>query len=77
MLRRLGVRRGTRGQRRRPASGWESLTETERDVSILVANGLTNREVARRLHISPHTVNIHLRHVLQKLNVSNRGPDPV
>jgi DNA-binding CsgD family transcriptional regulator len=73
VLRRLGVRRGTRGPRRPPASGWESLTETQREVSILVADGLTNREVARRLHISPHTVNTHLRHVFQKLNVSNRA----
>jgi DNA-binding CsgD family transcriptional regulator/tetratricopeptide (TPR) repeat protein len=73
VLRRLGVRRGTRGPRRRPASGWESLTETEREISILVADGLTNREVARRLHISPHTVNTHLRHVFQKLSVSNRA----
>jgi DNA-binding CsgD family transcriptional regulator len=73
VLRRLGVRRGTRGPRRRPTSGWESLTETERDVSILVADGLTNREVARRLHVSPHTVNTHLRHVFRKLNVSNRA----
>jgi DNA-binding CsgD family transcriptional regulator len=72
-LRRLGVRRGTRGPRRTAASGWESLTETQRDVSILVADGLTNREVARRLHISPHTVNTHLRHVFQKLHVSNRA----
>lgn len=73
LLRRLGVRRGARGQRRRPASGWESLTDTEREVSILVADGLTNREVARRLHMSPHTVNTHLRHVFQKLDVSNRA----
>jgi DNA-binding CsgD family transcriptional regulator len=73
VLRRLGVRRGTRGPRRRPTSGWESLTETEPDVSILVADGLTNREVARRLHVSPHTVNTHLRHVFRKLNVSNRA----
>ena len=73
VLRGLGVRRGTRGPRRRPTSGWESLTETERDVSMLVADGLTNREVARRLHISPHTVNTHLRHVFQKLSVSNRA----
>jgi DNA-binding CsgD family transcriptional regulator len=41
-------------------------------VSELVAEGLTNREVARRLHISPHTVNTHLRHVFQKLAVSTR-----
>jgi DNA-binding CsgD family transcriptional regulator len=72
-LRRLGVRRGTRGPRQRLASGWESLTVTERDVSKLVAEGLTNREVARRLHVSPHTVNTHLRHVFQKLSVSNRA----
>jgi DNA-binding CsgD family transcriptional regulator len=72
-LRRLGVRRGARGPRRRPASGWESLTETEQEISRLVADGLTNRDVARRLHMSPHTVNTHLRHVFQKLDVSNRA----
>ena len=72
-LRRLGVHRGTRGPRRRPTSGWESLTASERDVSRLVAEGLTNREVAKRLHVSPHTVNTHLRHVFEKLSVSNRA----
>ena len=72
-LRRLGVRQGARGPRRRPASGWASLTTTERDVSQLVAEGLTNREVAKRLHVSPHTVNTHLRHVFEKLSVSNRA----
>ena len=71
-LRRLGVRRGARGPRGRPAQGWAALTATERAVSQLVAEGLTNREVARRLHISPHTVNTHLRHVFDKLGVSNR-----
>jgi DNA-binding CsgD family transcriptional regulator len=72
-LRELGVRRGTRGPRRRPAHGWQSLTTTERSVSHLVAEGLTNREVAKRLHISPHTVNSHLRHAFEKLSVSNRA----
>ena len=72
-LRRLGVSRRARGPRRRPASGWESLTASERDVSRLVAEGLTNREVAKRLHVSPHTVNTHLRHVFEKLCVSNRA----
>ncbi len=72
-LRRLGVRRGARGPRRRPTHGWESLTATERAVSQLVAEGLTNRNVARRLHISPHTVSTHLRHVFEKLSVSNRA----
>jgi DNA-binding CsgD family transcriptional regulator len=64
-LRSLGVRRGARGRLRRAETGWESLTASERSVSELVAQGLTNREVARRLHISPHTVNTHLRHVFQ------------
>ena len=72
-LRGLGIRRGTRGPRSRPAYGWESLTATERAVSQLVAEGLTNRNVARCLHISPHTVNTHLRHVFEKLSVSNRA----
>jgi DNA-binding CsgD family transcriptional regulator len=72
-LRRLGVRRGARGERRRPATGWASLTPTELAVSSLVANGLTNKEVAGRLFLSPHTVNAHLRHVFAKLGVVNRA----
>ena len=71
-LRSLGARPGSRGSRRRPAEGWESLTATERAVSLLVAEGLTNGAVARRMYISPHTVNTHLRHVFAKLGVSNR-----
>jgi DNA-binding CsgD family transcriptional regulator len=71
-LRALGVHRGSRGSRHRPAGGWESLTATERAVSLLVAEGLTNGAVARRLYVSPHTVNSHLRHVFAKLGVSNR-----
>jgi DNA-binding CsgD family transcriptional regulator len=71
-LRTLGVHPGVRGSRHRPAGGWESLTATERAVSLLVAEGLTNGAVARRLYISPHTVNTHLRHVFAKLSVPNR-----
>jgi DNA-binding CsgD family transcriptional regulator len=71
-LRALGVRPGLRGPRHRPEGGWESLTATEQAVSLLVAEGLTNGAVARRLYISPHTVNTHLRHVFAKLGVPNR-----
>ncbi len=71
-LRALGVHRGSRGPRRRATAGWESLTATEHAVSLLVAEGLTNGAVARRLYISPHTVNTHLRHVFGKLGVTNR-----
>jgi DNA-binding CsgD family transcriptional regulator/tetratricopeptide (TPR) repeat protein len=71
-LRTLGVHPGARGSRDRPADGWASLTATEREVSMLVAEGLSNGAVARRLYISPHTVNTHLRHVFAKLGVTNR-----
>lgn len=52
---------------------WASLTTSEQAVCDLVAEGLTNRDVALRLHVSPHTVNTHLRHVFQKLAVSTRA----
>jgi DNA-binding CsgD family transcriptional regulator len=71
-LRALGVRPGPRGPRRRSAGGWDSLTATERAVSLLVARGLTNGAVARRLYSSPHTAGTHLRHVFAKLGVPKR-----
>ena len=72
-LRELGGRRGSRGSRSRPQTGWESLTRGERSVAALVAEGLTNRQVGQRLFISPHTVNTHLRHAFRKLDVSTRA----
>ncbi|CAL9347019.1 hypothetical protein SUDANB19_00395 [Streptomyces sp. enrichment culture] len=55
-----------------PVPGWESLTESERRVGMLVAQGLTNREVAKRLFLSPHTVDSHLRQCFAKFAVNNR-----
>jgi DNA-binding CsgD family transcriptional regulator len=49
------------------------LTERERDVLELVAQGLTNREVAARLFISSGTVRTHLEHVYEKLGVRTRA----
>jgi DNA-binding CsgD family transcriptional regulator len=49
------------------------LTERERDVLELVAQGLTNRDVARQLFISPLTVRKHLEHVYEKLGVRTRA----
>jgi DNA-binding CsgD family transcriptional regulator len=71
-LRRLGAHLGSHARRGRPESGWQSLTDTERAISLLVTKGLTNGAVAKQLYISPHTVNTHLRHVFMKLGVSNR-----
>jgi DNA-binding CsgD family transcriptional regulator len=52
--------------------GWESLTDTERRVANLVADGLTNREVGRRMYLSRHTVDFHLRHIYLKLHINSR-----
>ena len=71
-LRDLGVRRGRQGSRRRPCHGWASLTETERTVAALVAEGLSNRQVAERLFLSRHTVHTHVSHILAKLGLASR-----
>ncbi|GAA4508350.1 helix-turn-helix transcriptional regulator [Nonomuraea ferruginea] len=64
-----GVRRDAAG---RPPTGWAALTPSELRVARLVARGLTNREVAAELFVSPHTVDSHLRHAFAKLGVSSR-----
>lgn len=61
-----------RGERKRPSSGWESLTPAELDVVRLVCEGLGNKEVAARLFVSPRTVQAHLSHIYTKLGVSTR-----
>ncbi len=48
------------------------LTEREREVLALVAEGLSNRQVAKRLFLSEATVKTHLVHVFEKLGVDNR-----
>jgi DNA-binding CsgD family transcriptional regulator len=72
-LRRLGVRRRhwTRAQDR-PTAGWQSLTETERAVAELVAQGLSNRDAAARMYVSIHTVAFYLRQIYRKLDIGSR-----
>ena len=48
------------------------MTDSELTVARLVARGLTNREVAERLFVSPHTVSSHLRSIFVKLEISSR-----
>ena len=65
------ARRG-RGGRKRPTNGWASLTPTELQVVGLVADGLTNAEIGRRLFMSLGTIKAHLTHVYDKLGVRSR-----
>jgi DNA-binding CsgD family transcriptional regulator len=60
------------GERKRPASGWASLTRSERDVVRLVSDGLANNDIATRLFVSPRTVQSHLTHVYAKLGLTSR-----
>ncbi|MGQ4452730.1 helix-turn-helix transcriptional regulator, partial [Streptomyces griseus] len=55
-----------------PRARWDQLTPSELRVVRLVAQGLTNREVAEKLFLSPHTVDSHLRHSFTKLGVTSR-----
>ncbi|MEV1247653.1 AAA family ATPase [Nonomuraea sp. NPDC049750] len=71
-LRGMGVRHRHWSYAERPVSGWDSLTETERNISLLVADGWTNRRIAEQTFISVHTVAFHLRHVYRKLQINSR-----
>ena len=72
-LRKLGVRRRHWTQAaHRPATGWESLTETERAASELAAQGLNNRQIANRMYVSANTVAFYLRQIFRKLNIGSR-----
>jgi DNA-binding CsgD family transcriptional regulator len=62
---------------RRPRTGaasdpWRTLTDAELRVSELVAGGLTNRNIAEYLKLSPHTVDAHLKHIYTKVDIHSR-----
>jgi predicted ATPase/DNA-binding CsgD family transcriptional regulator len=62
-----------RGPRQRPQAGWDALTPTELKVVSLVAEGLSNPQIAERLFISKRTVSTHLSHVFAKVGVASRA----
>ena len=61
------------GGRKRPATGWASLTPAELEVVRLVGEGLRNDAIARRLFIAPGTVKVHLSHIFAKLGITTRA----
>ncbi|HEY2576608.1 MAG TPA: AAA family ATPase [Streptosporangiaceae bacterium] len=71
LLRDYGPQREPRANRSNPAL-CPKLTQSELPVAQLVTEGLTNREIATRLYLSPHTVDSHLRHIFSKFGVNNR-----
>ncbi|MEW6406400.1 MAG: response regulator transcription factor [Chloroflexota bacterium] len=63
-------------QARRSSKGFMSavsLTEQEREIVRLIAQGLTNKEIGERLFMSPSTVKFHLSNIMQKLGVKRRA----
>jgi DNA-binding CsgD family transcriptional regulator len=58
--------------RRLMLSGREALTPSERRVAELAAAGETNKQIAQALFVSTRTVETHIRHALQKLNITSR-----
>ncbi len=72
-LRALGVRRGARVPRARARHGWAALTPTELKVVRLVAEQLSNPEIAQRMYLSRRTVETHVSHALTKLGLRSRA----
>ena len=69
-LRRLGVQRRIVSPRAK--TGWDSLTDSELTVVTLIAQGVTNRDVAAQLHLSLHTVKTHVHNAFAKLGINSR-----
>jgi DNA-binding CsgD family transcriptional regulator len=64
--------KGPSSRRKRPVAGWASLTDTERTVALLVAEALTNAQIAERMYLSRHTVDFHLRQIFRRLQIRSR-----
>jgi DNA-binding NarL/FixJ family response regulator len=61
--------------RARPASRLDGLTEREREVLALIAEGRSNKGICERLFLSPKTVEAHVKHIFMKLGIEGSGDD--
>jgi DNA-binding CsgD family transcriptional regulator len=68
----VGLRASGQTARRRVADTRDQLTEQELQIAHFVAQGLSNREVAAQLFLSPRTIAAHLRNIFRKLGISSR-----
>jgi two-component system nitrate/nitrite response regulator NarL len=59
-------------RRRLPADKNSSLTTRERQITRVLSEGLTNKEIGRRLRLAEGTVKVHLHHIYRKLGIANR-----
>jgi DNA-binding NarL/FixJ family response regulator len=73
VTRRLIEEFATRAKESPPSTELEQLTDREREVMALVAEGLTNDEIARRLFISPATAKTHVSRTMAKLGARDRA----
>jgi ATP/maltotriose-dependent transcriptional regulator MalT len=71
-LRKLGARAEARGPATADDSGVASLTKREREISDLIADRMTNKEIAAQLFLSEKTIESHIRNVFNKLGASSR-----
>jgi DNA-binding NarL/FixJ family response regulator len=56
----------------KPTSPFDELTDREREILMLLSEGLTNREIGERLHLAEKTIKHYMSNVLQKLHVRSR-----
>ena len=66
------IKQFSRIPRPTPPKEFDELTTREQEVFVLIASGLSNTEIARRLYISDTTVKTHITHILQRLHLRDR-----
>jgi two-component system, NarL family, nitrate/nitrite response regulator NarL len=61
-----------RKRKKRQARPPEPLTIRERQIIVVLSQGMTNKEIGQRLSLTEGTVKVHLHHIFRKLGVANR-----